>query len=348
MNEELGQSQFHTVSLYNSYMPVVDQFSDPVMAHLVRRVTNRPKLAAAVSEIDVDRNEANALPDSAFAWPEKRAFPVHSREHTMLSRVYREDATGVPAYVDKALKEACDVYGIDEGLYTRDKVASAPLSPEAYLLPDLRRLRVTEKGHVKEAEDKLRNEGSKLTIEHQALASRRLVEKAAFYGTGVSVDTYKTAGMTVTDKGPLVDWLEARREAAPELHKDGYQKLANAAKKMPAESRDRAEQIKLAEAIGDLDAMSGLDRYYNRKLPNPLMTVFNSAKIAGAGVNLAGKFVPVEHLAALGPAFFSDVLGPDIVREASDMSGQMDPHKLAQVIDTLPADMKRVLAQNMR
>lgn len=333
---------------YNCYMPVVDQFSDPVMAHLVRRVSDRPKLAAALQDVDIDPAERDGLPPSAFAWSEKRAFPIHSKEHTMLSRAYREGLPNIPSHVDRAIKEACEVYGIDDGLYVRAKVAAAPVPSEDFLLPDIRRLRVTEAGHVKEAEEKLRTEGTKLSIEHRALASKRLVEKAAFFGVGVRTEIHKMAGMTVTDRQPLVDWLEARCEAAPAEYKSGYQKLANAAKALPLETRDRAQQIKLAEAIGDLDTMSGLNRYYDRKLPDPLMTVFNSTKIAGHGVTLAGRFVPIERVASYPSTFYSDVLGPDIVREASDMSGEMDPQKLAAILGTLPMDMQRLLSSQMR
>jgi hypothetical protein len=329
-------------------MAVVDQFSDPVMAHLVRRVSDRPKLAAAIQDFDVDREERDTLPASAFAWSEKRAFPVHSREHTMLSRVYREGIPNVPAHVDRALKEACEVYGIDESLFARAKVAAAPEPADAFLLPDIRRMRVTEAAHVKTAEEKLRTEGRKLSVEHRALASRRLVEKAAFYGVTVRDEIRKMAGMTVTDRQPLVDWIEARREAAPIEHKDGYQKLANAVKRMPAELRDRAQQIKLAEAIGELDELAGLDRFYDRKLPDPLMTVFNSSKVAGQGVTLAGRFHPMDRVASYPSTFYSDILGPDIVREASDTSGQMDPQRLAQVLETLPVDMQRMLSAQMR
>lgn len=329
-------------------MAVVDQFSDPVMAHLIRRVASRPKLASAVENIDVDPAEADTLPSTAFAWSEKRAFPVHTREHAMLSRIYREGIPNVPSYVDQALKEACEVYNIDESLYTRPKLAAAPPVADDYLLPDMQRLRVTEPGHVKVAEEKLRTEGKKLSIENRALASRRLVEKAAFFGVNVRDEIRKMAGMTVTDRRPLIDWLEARVEAAPVAHKEGYAKLAAAAKKLPEELRDREQQIKLAEAIGNLDEMSGIDRFYDRKLPDPLMTVFNSTKTAGAGVTLAGRFMPNERLAAYPSTFYSDILGPDIVREASDASGQMDHERLAQVLGTLPADMQRMLSQQMR
>jgi len=329
-------------------MAVVDQFSDPVMAHLVRRVSDRPKLAAAIQDVDVDREEYDKLPNTAFAWSEKRAFPIHTREHAMLSRVYSEGVQNLPAHAARAIKEACEVFEVDDDLFKRSKVAAAPESADAFLLPDIRRMRVTEASHVKEAEEKLRTEGQKLSIPHRALASRRLVEKAASFGVNVRDEVRKMAGLTVTDRQPLVDWLEARSEAAPAAYKDGYQKLANAVKRMPLELRERNEQIKLAEAIGDLDAMSGLNRHYDRRLPDPLMTVFNSCKIAGAGVTLAGRFMPIERVASYPSTFYSDILGPDIVREASDMSGQMDPQRLAQVLETLPVDMQRMLSAQMR
>jgi hypothetical protein len=326
----------------------VDQFSDPVMAHLVRRVADRPKLAAAIQDFEIDPAERESLPATAFAWPEKRAFPIHSREHAMLSRAYREGVPDVPEYVDATLKEACDVYQIDDALYARPKVAAAPPSDDEYLLPDIRRLRVVDADGVKVAQERLRNEGSRLSVPHRALASRRLVEKAAFHGVTVRPEIHKMAGMVVTARQPLVDWLEARREAAPVEHKDGFDKLARAAKRLPIELRDREQQIKLAEAIGEMDELSGLDCHYGKRLPDPLLTVFNTEKVAGPGVTLAGRFVPMDRVAAYPSTFYSDVLGPDIVREASDGAGQLDPYKLAAVLGTLPVDMQRMLSAQMR
>ena len=78
------------------------------------------------------------------------------------------------------------------------------------------------------------------------------------------------------------------------------------------------------------------------------MTVFNADKIAGQGVTLAGRFVPFERLAAYEPSFYADALGDDFVREASDNMGQLDLHKLAMVLGTLPMDMQRVLSAQIR
>jgi hypothetical protein len=327
---------------------VVDQFSDPVLAHLARRVADRPKLAAALQDFDVDPAEAALLPDDAFAWAEKRAFPLHSREHAMMSRAYREDLPGVPDHVDAAIKQACAVYGVDDALYARPKVAAAPLPASDYLLPDIRRLRVTNASQVKTAEEQLRYEGDKLTVEHRALACANLARKAASFNVRLRDDTLKMAGLVATDRRTLLDWLEARCEAAPAEHKDGYRKLAGAASRLPEELRDREAQVKLAEALQQLDEAAGLDRHWNRRLPDPLLTVFNTTKIAGPGVTLAGRFVPMDRIAAYDSNFYSDVLGPDIVREASDGAGQFDPYKLAAVLGTLPVDMQRALSQQMR
>lgn len=329
-------------------MSVIDQYKDPVLAVLIKAVDGRPKLAAAIGNFDVEPSEAESLPDTAFAWPEKRAYPIHSREHAILSRTYRESAGPLPMHVDQALKEACDIYGVDDALFERGKTTKVARDDSVdYLLPEAKRLRVVEASQVKMAEAKLINEGNKLTPGSRMLASARLVEKAAFLGVTVKDITRKMAGLTVTATRELADWLEARAEAASLPYKSGYQKLANEAKQLPPELRHRDTQMKLAMALEELDEMSGLDQHWGRKIPDPMATVFNTAKVAGPGVMLAGRFVPMERMAAYPSSFYSDVLGPDIVREASDGAGQFDLHKLAAVLGTLPVDMQRVLVSQM-
>ncbi len=329
-------------------MSVIDQYRDPVFAVLVKAVEGRPKLAAAIGDFDVEPAEAESLPDTAFAWPEKRAYPIHSREHAILSRAYRDTAGGpLPLHVDQALKEACEVYDVDDSLFARVTPKVARDDSDDFLLPDAKALRVVEASQVKTAEAKLISEGAKLTPGSRMLASARLVEKAAFLGVSVKDITRKMAGLTVTSTSELADWLDARSEAAPEGHKDGYRKLAAEARRMPAELRDRGIQMKIAVALEELDEAAGLDRHWGRKLPDPMATVFNTAKVAGPGVMLAGRFVPMERMAAFPSSFYSDVLGADIVREAADATGRLDVQKLAAVLGTLPVDMQRVLVSQM-
>jgi hypothetical protein len=327
---------------------MVDQYRDPTLAVLVHLVAGRPKLAAAVEDVDIQPDEAALLPTSAFAWPEKRAFPLHTREHAMLSRVYRENSTNVPPHVDAAIKEACDLYGITDDLFARVKQAAPVEDPENYLIPARRLSPVRNAEEVKVAEEKVIAGYTKLAVETRALVCTRLVEKAAHFGVTLKPQTHKLAGFTVTSTKTLKDWLGARVAAAPAQYKQAFQKLADAVEALPPEIRDRNTQIKLAEVIDTLDKKAGLVRFYDRKLLDPLLSVFNTPKVAGHGVNLGSKFVPMARLAAYPASFFGDVLGEDLVREASDGRGGMDPHKLAAILETLPLDMKNVLAQQMR
>ncbi len=329
---------------------VIDQFHDPVLGTLAKIASDRPRLAAAVMSFDVDPSELDLLPDDAFAWPEKRAYPVHSREHATLSRAYRDGVGGkVPTHVDASIKEALDVYGVDEALFARAKTASAPPPSDTsdYLLPDIKRLRVTEASHVKTAADKLIQQGNRLSPGHRVLAGTKLVEKAAFFGVHVSDEVRKMAGLVATSTPVLADWLDARSQAASTEFRDGYAKLASEVRRMPDELRDRGMQARLASAIEELDELSGLDRQWGRRLPDPHASVFNTTKIAGPGVTLAGRFIPMERVAAYPPSFYADALGPDIVREATDAGGQLDVEKLSAVLGTLPVDMQRMLVSCM-
>lgn len=329
---------------------VIDQFHDPVLGTLAKIAAERPKLASAVMRFDVDVSESETLPDDAFAWPEKRAYPIHSREHATLSQAYRIGmGERVPARVDTTIKEALEVYGVDEEIFARTKVAAASSVDDAsdYLLPDIKRLRVTEIGHVKTAADRLVEEGDRLSPGHRMLAGARLVEKAAFFGVRVSDEVRKMAGLVATSTSVLADWLEARSQATSDPFREGYIKLATEVRRLPDELRDRAVQAKLASAIEELDKLAGLDRQWGRRLPDPHASVFNTAKVAGPGVTLAGRFIPLERMAAYPSSFYSDALGPDIVREATDRSGHFDVEKLAAVLGTLPVDMQRVLVSCM-
>lgn len=329
---------------------VIDQFHDPVLGTLAKIASDRPRLASAVMSFDVDPSESERLPDYAFAWPEKRAYPVHSREHAMLSRAYRDGVGGrVPAHVDATIKEALDVYGVDEAVFARTKVASAPPVDNAsdYLLPDIRRLRVTEPGHVKAAADRLTQQGDRLSPGHRVLAGSRLVEKAAFFGVRVGDEVRRMAGLVATSTPVLADWLEARGQAASVEFRDSYDKLASEVRRMPDELLDRGIQARIASAIEELDELSGLDRQWGRRLPDPHASVFNTTKVAGPGVTLAGRFIPMERMAAYPTSFYADALGPDIVREATDLGGRLDVERLAAVLGTLPVDMQRALVSCM-
>ena len=329
-------------------MTLVDQFRDPTLAVLVNLVADRPKVAAAVADFDIQPAEVESLPDSAFAWAEKRAFPIHSREHAILSRVYRENTPNVPTHVDDLLKEAFDMYDVPEELFTREKRAAAPFNPDDYLLPTLKKLPVRSEEQVKTAEATLLADFQKLALIHRAEACKRLIDKAAQFNVKLDPLMHKLAGFTVTSTRKLTDWIDARAGASTGEHRAAFEKLADATKQLPPEIYNRTDQVKLAEVISELDQKAGLVKHYDRRLPDAMQTVFNTEKIAGHGVDLNGRFVTASQLASYPSTFYGDILGDDLIREASGPRGDMDPQKLAAILSALPRDMKALLASHLR
>ncbi len=329
-------------------MTLVDQFHDPTLAVLVNLVADCPKIASMVADYDIEPDEAENLPDSAFAWQEKRAFPIHSREHTILSRIYRGNTPGVPPHVDAHFKEACEIYDIPDELFAREKTAAVEIDLDDYLLPDLKRLPVRNAEQVKTAETVLLADYQKLSLVHRAQACKRLMDKAAQFDQTLDPLMHKLAGFTVTSTRLLTDWIDARAGAATGSYRDAFEKLATATRKLPPEIHNRAEQIKLAEVIGDLDQKAGLVHHYDKRLPDAMQTVFNTEKIAGYGVDLNGRFVTANQLASYPGSFYGDILGDDLIQEASDVRGDIDPQKLSMILGTLPRDMKGLLASHMR
>jgi len=326
-------------------MKLVDQYSDPTFATLIPLLKDNPKVTEIIKTANIDHSEHDSLPSDAFAWPSKRLLPIHTREHTALSRVYREKMAAVPVEVDDALKTACDIFELDDNLFTNTKTAAAPPSDD-YLLPDIRKLPVRTAEDVKIAEHKLIQEYTKLSVQNRALACGRLVEKAAKFNIKLKPTTMKLAGFTVSSTDTLRRWLEARVEATKVAAvKKAFQKLSDGLNSYPTELTDRNELVKLASTVHILDEAGGLTKHYDRKLLDPLMTVFNTEKVASPGVDLNGQFVPMQRIASMDANFYKEALGDDsIVNEASDGMGGIDPQKMATIINTLPRDMKSALA----
>ena len=95
------------------------------------------------------------------------------------------------------------------------------------------------------------------------------------------------------------------------------------------------------------DEAAGLARHYDRKIPDPICTVFNTAvKLSAQMVNLGNDAYDLGSLAALPASFYSDALGPEVLSEIAP-GGSVGPDRLAAVLPTLPADMLRGLQQGL-
>lgn len=329
---------------------IVDQYSDPSFGFLVRQVTRMPALEPFVKNASIEPGETDTLPHTAFAWPDQRKYPTHTPEHAALSYAYSKLAAHLPKEVEENIKTALEVYGVPLSIFEETQVKEAGVKDDDYLLPDLKLFPVTQAAEVKYAEQRVLAQLTKMDLAHRATACANLVKKADHFKVALHPEVLKLAGFVVSSTRQVQDWLEARSQALPaekHLYKAAYEKLATELEVHPPESKDRPGLLKLAGAIAELDEQAGLVKHYDRRLPDPLQTVFNTDKVAAEMVDLNGTMVPLNKLASLPASFWEDLGGRELSDELCP-GGKMDVEKLAVVIDTLPLDLKVVLKSQLR
>ena len=318
---------------------ILDQYhGDPTFVHLYAAIRDTPELQSLLKSASFTTESVELLPSTAFAWEAERRFPVHTKQDTAASIVYRNKiASYVPIEVDRKLAIAAQIYGLSAPDFTTVKQAAAEVT---YALPEHKRLPLDTAEQVKLAEDVLCRDHKKLTVETRADAFSRLVKAAAQHDVEVRPFTYKMAGLTTCNNQTLKDWLDARSEAATDpLYKTAFAKLSSGLQRAGTELSNRNDLVKLASTIQQLDEGAGLTKYYDRKLPDPLQTVFNTEKVAEEMCDVAGKKVACAKLMHLPDAIWEQIDATELSKIAED--GNVTEFK--QAFDTLPLDLKVVL-----
>lgn len=325
-----------------------DQYHDPAYGMLFHILEENPQVADFVKHAELDENKTETLPDGAFAWPARRLFPIDTAENTILSYLYREKCAAVPVEVDENLRKAADVYDIHKFLAhpKQQKTASVTSIDDAdYLLTTIKRLRVKTAEDVQAAEKILLEQYPRLNLEDRTEGFINLVKKARDLGVTLQPETHRMAGMTVCTAKMAEDFIEARRCATKEpLFQRAYEKLASAFHRDDIHDRDTL--ITAVDALAQLDKKAGLTKHYDKLLPDPIRTIFNTTKLAEEDIDIAGRRISLNKLASLPSTFWQDLVGPEMVKEITTQ-GEIDRTKLAQILPTLPLDLKVVLKQQV-
>lgn len=319
-------------------MRIIDTYHDPGLTTMKFLLREHPGVAEYVKTAGIER-DIEKVASSAFAWESERLFPVHNEKEAALSWLYAKDNPSVPLPVKDQIKEALEAYKIPMSMFTRltEKQASA----DECVFPDSRTYPIRTVAEVKLAEKRLIEQVSRMTPNTIAQAFSRIYEKCAELGIEPEPRTYQYCGRTVTNVRRLVDAITARASATKTAeHIRAYEKLAEGVEKDPRALQSRSTQLKLADALQELDFRSNIHQHYHKGIPDAITSVFNTQKVAAGGVNLGDVVVSPQQLEQLGPDFFSDALGPDILSSISDGAGGVNGDQAAAVIDTLPADMK--------
>ncbi len=281
------------------------------------------------------------LPASCYADTLNREYPIDSPASAIQSMSYATKTAGVSPHVIGRIQKALDIYGVS---VPRPEIVkeAAQVEEVVYILPEYKKLPIRRAEDVKLAEDALLRNKSKLKSDTLAMASNTLVKVAGANNMNVSPDILQLAGLTMSDLVKTADWIEARGNITGNRV---FYKLADRVRSNEG-PKNRSDLVKLSSAIDKLDKMHNIDNLYGKKIPNPLETVFSTKVAMEKVVDLGSKQVPLSELLKKPVSFYQDVLGEDIAEEISD-GDSVDPQSLAEVLPTLPSDMKKLLCEKM-
>ena len=329
---------------------IIDQTNDAGHALLRVVLDEYPHMREMTKEAELGVQELSDLPDHAFAWPGRRQFPIHNREHAFISYGYSKHASALPSDVTERLDTAVDAYDIDTSAFEAPLQLEKEASNEEWLLPEKSRFRIKEAADVGYAEEALHSRYNELDIADRATAMRNLVKVAARYAVELRPLTHKLGSFTMTSTRRLQDYVAARCSVATKLGSEvapAYSMLEKELQKRDPYIAETVEQVKVARLLEGLDKQSGVDAYYAKGVPDPLRSVFNTEKLASEQVQINGEFFDKTLLGGIPVTFWKDALGDDVVSEITT-DGEVSPDKLSEVIMTLPQDVKTTLVTQLK
>lgn len=324
-------------------MPILtDCFNDPSFKKLAKLLKSYPDAIELIKTAAVDPVYGDELPDTAFADQNGRKFPIHEPAHAALSYLYATDSS-VPSSIKTAVKEACDAYGI---AIPTIKTAAA-IDDKFYLLPEDKRWSVKTANDVKLASEAIA-EATTMPVTQRVQAAVRLMTKAAELDVPVNVAVEKLSGCVRSDLTAVKEWLEVRSMIANnEANSTAYRNMADklASVKL-AESHDRKSLIKLAQAISELDEKAEVEKFYGHSIPDAVLTVFNTTKLAEEQVNVGGRDVSMSRLLDSPADLYGDIFGEDFQSSVAP-DGDLDPDALGRELRQMPRDLQNVLLDNI-
>lgn len=330
-----------------------DLYHDPGHGRLRHLLETHPRAAELLKTAEFE-DESSEIPKTAFAWDARSLYPVHTPEHAVVSYLYAKTASEygdktVPREVLAKIAESIEFYEISMDAFETTRIKEAALTEDECLFPEQNAFPIRTAGEVKTAEARLFEELPKLHPETRAASFYRLTKRAQDLGVELRPESYKYAGLTLTNASELVRELEARVVATKVAAvKEGYTKLASAIVSDRKALRSRDMQVKLAQAIGTLDEQGHLVGLYDKKVRDPLVTVFNTTKLASEHTAALGDHAFSDtQLASMPASFYGDILGQDIVSEIAPQ-GHVDVQKLKAIIETLPSDLKQMLTSHLK
>ena len=328
----------------------------------------------------LDPAQMARLPQTVFADPAQRKFPLHTKAATWLAQTYFDEArhlygTQRAALVQDKITKAAAYWGIAEHVKAASLSLQHTHTTDPGALPDTdyamvvkvgeetkRMLPIQSAENVKAAAAHLYNNRMKYPYAWRKTAARKILHKAAELAVtdidAVSLEFIsKSASLGSAIPTQAAEMLAHRALMLPKTHqreKVAMAKLVQTISKMkeiPAPST----MEKLANIIDRFDREHSLYHYYDQGIDTPeeiffSLTQKNAAELRDNYVQLTtGTVIPFNALRGIQLDKVAATVGADFVKAvASDDSLGVDPTKFARIARTLPLDdallLERALA----
>lgn len=322
---------------------IIDQFSDPSFKPVIRIINENPQVKELTKHASLDYDERDSLPDYAFAWPEERLFRIDSRDNAVLSKLFIEKQA---SYIPAEVKQRCDtvlqeIYGVNPNeIKLVEKTANTAVTK--YVYPEEKKLPIRTKQDYKVACETLSQNLRRMPLRARTYTAMRLVKLGSELDESPPDWALQYSGISLCDRGQLQEAIEMRISAAPNSQlKYAYDRLLDGVSQLPSFYNDFDDLVKFASVLEQLDQIAGFDTFYSRALPDPMISVFNTAKIASDLITLAGVQVPLEALLRVPVDVYAQIFGEELIPEITT-NGKLDPEKLMQVLPTMPVDLLKI------
>lgn len=309
-----------------------DLYNDTSLTALVGYLRDHPKVAEKIRGVSVDQEKQASMPDSAFADPFTRRFPIWDEGNAFVSSLYASRQP-VRGDVQLRLKTAAEVYGFD-----------LP-EPELPAVPDGEPL---TRVNLKYAAEHFGATAQKRSPEENIQFCQELIRGAEALGQEIPKELWKNAGLTACNTRTLRDWVNARSAAIKDPKgQEVLTKLASDLNRMPVEVHDPEGCRSFVDGLHQIDQAYGLDSMYGRDLPDPVVSVFNTSKRAEETIDILGTAVPMSVLVGLPSEVYWDIFGHDVAEEVIN-DGIPDPDSLRVILPSLPRDLLSVFLRHVK
>lgn len=347
------------------------------MLHRISKLAPVPEFVkdAAVS----GEAQRAQLPQTVFADPVNRKFPLHNKAATWLAQAYFTEArhlygTQLAELVQGKITKAAAYWGIADDVDTarlaleHHQTATPPeLTDADYAIVIKQGEQVTRdmpihsEPNVKAAAAKLYNSRAQIPYEHRKVAARKILRKLGELGVSVEPELHeylaKATGLGSALPKQAAEEIVHRALMVPASNpqlKTATMKIAQTVARWPGIPPTNAMD-KIAAIIDRLDREQGFFKHYDEGVSTPeeicfALTEKSASTIRNSFVELTtGTIIPMEALHTLPLDKVAATIGDDFMRAVqADSALAVDIEKFARVAATLPRDSALLLERALK